>query len=106
MESIWTPLWDKVIVEREAPDEKLSKEADIVVADAHKRRKNRGIVLSTGPGRLTSSGAVVPLYVKVGMQVLFGEHSGIDLEEKDHVMLREDEILACREVAAEEVAAA
>jgi chaperonin GroES len=90
----WKPLYDKLIVLREAPDEKLSKEVDIVASERHMRKKNRGVVLASGPGRITPSGAVVPLTVAPGMMVLFGEHSGIELEEKDHVMLREDEVLA------------
>jgi chaperonin GroES len=89
---VWMPLWDKVVVRREAPDETLSE--SIVAAEAYQKKKRSGVVVATGGGRLTSSGAVVPLVIQVGMRVLFGEHSGVDLEEKDAVMLREDEILA------------
>lgn len=91
--STLSPLWDKLLVKREAADESYSE--NIATADAYKKRKSRGTVIAAGAGRLTVSGAVVPLIVKVGAKVLFGEHAGVDLpdEGQDLVMLREDELL-------------
>jgi len=93
----WLPLYDKCIVRREAPDEKMSEEIDLATPDQYKKRKNRGVVIAVGEGRICPDGSLLPLTVKVGHQVLFGQHSGVDMEEPDHVMLREDEILAYRD---------
>lgn len=94
----WKPLYDKIVVRRDAPDEKLS--AQVVAAEAYQKRKHRGVVEAVGEGRICIDGSILALTVKVGDRVLFGQHAGVDLEEegKDLVMLREDELLAfCRE---------
>jgi co-chaperonin GroES (HSP10) len=91
----WIPLYDKIIVKRDPPDETLG-EGTLAAADAFRKPKNRGTVVCVGKGRISPSGLLMSLMVQPGDRVLFGQHSGIDIEEsaKDHVMLREDEVLA------------
>ena len=89
----WNPLYDKIIVRRHKPKDTYDEEGKIKVAETHQQMQNKGIVIAVGCGRLGGAGLVVT----VDMEVLFGEHSGIDLDEgEDLVMLREDEILAYR----------
>jgi chaperonin GroES len=90
----WKPTYDKIIVKRDPPDEALGE--GVVAAEAYKKQKNRGTVVAVGVGRICANGEILPLTLHVGDRVLFGQHSGIDVEEsaKDHVMLREDEVLA------------
>jgi len=89
----WNPLYDKLIVKRHKPKETHDEEGKIVVAETYQQQQNKGVVVATGSGRIGGAG----LIVEVGMEVLFGLHSGTDLDEgEDLVMLREDEILAYR----------
>jgi co-chaperonin GroES (HSP10) len=93
MGTSWNPLYDKLIVRRHKPKEAHDEEGKIQVADAYQQKQNQGIVVKAGSGRLGGE----PLTVQEGMEVLFGQHGGQDLDEsEDLVMLREDELLAWR----------
>jgi chaperonin GroES len=52
-------------------------------------------VVSVGSGKTLENGSVVPLEVKEGNRILFGKYSGteITLQDKDYLILREDEIV-------------
>jgi len=88
------PLQDRVVVERIPVEE--TTVGGIVLPDTAKEKPQRGRVLSIGPGRLLDSGAVVPISVKLGDEVLFGKYSGaeIEFESAEYTILREDDILA------------
>ena len=94
----WLPLYDKILVRREKPKETYDAGGRLVVAETHQQTQNRGTVIATGPGRLNQNyGTTTPLSVHVGMEVMFGKHSGTDMEDApDLVLLREDELLAYR----------
>jgi co-chaperonin GroES (HSP10) len=94
----WSPLYDKILVRREKPKETYDAGGRLVVAETHQHAQNRGTVIATGPGRLNPNyGTKIPLDVLVGMEVMFGKHSGVDMEDApDLVLLREDELLAYR----------
>ena len=93
MEPNWNPLYDKLIVRRHKPKSTYDDDGKIKVAETHQQQQNKGVVLAVGGGRIGGGG----LIVEVGMEVLFGQHGGVDLDEgEDLVMLREDELLAYR----------
>jgi len=94
----WEPLYDKVIVRRHKPKETYDASGTIAVAEQHQKAQNSGEVVAVGSGRLNLQyGTTIPLKVIVGHEVLFGKHSGIDMEDDPGlVMLREDEILGLR----------
>jgi len=88
----WKPLYDKLIVKRDAPDTEYAP--GLVVADAHKKQQNMGVVIETGEGRWVD-GILLPLTVQPGMRVLFSQFAGHNLAGNDDlVVLREDEVLA------------
>ncbi len=108
MTTDWNTLYDKIIVRRHEADKMVK---GIAVAETHERTKNTGIVVSVGNGRIVAGstggpgfppdGPVTqPLTIRPGMEVLFHEHSGVPLEPDDDsvIILREDEILAYRDV--------
>lgn len=98
MTTTWKTLYDKIIVRRHEADKMLK---GIAVAEAHEKRKNTGTVVEVGSGRLNAGvGYEMPLKVAVGQEVLFHEHSGVNLEPDDDslIILREDEILAYRDM--------
>ena len=52
-------------------------------------------MIAAGNGKLDDNGKRVPLEVKVGDRVLFGKYAGteIKIDDDEHVILREDEVL-------------
>ena len=56
-------------------------------------------MVAVGNGKKLDDGNVVPMDVKKGDRILFGKYSGseIKLDGKEHLILREDEILGILE---------
>jgi chaperonin GroES len=88
------PLNDRVLVKRMSEEEKTA--GGLFIPDSAKEKPARGEVIAAGPGKLDDNGKRTPLEVKKGDKVLFGKYSGteIKLDGEDHMILREDEILA------------
>ena len=84
------PLYDRVLVQRLEDDNKTA--SGLYIPDNAKEKAQTGKVVSVGVGRVTSEGKVVPLQVKVGDVVFFGKYAGTDAG-KDHLIIREEEIL-------------
>jgi chaperonin GroES len=87
------PLHDRVLIKRiEEPEQKKS---GIIVPDTAKEKPMEGKVVAVGAGRVEKDGKRTPLEVKVGDRVLFGKYAGteIKIDEKEHVILKEDEVL-------------
>jgi len=83
------PLADRVLVEPAAAE--LKTAGGIIIPDTAKEKPQKGIVVAIGNGKKDE-----PLTVKVGDQVLYGKHSGteINFEGKDYLIMRESDILA------------
>lgn len=63
---------------------------------AHTEEKNvTGTVLAVGSGRVTMTGAVVPLDVAVGDKVVFNKNLATEVKDGDNsvFVLREDQVL-------------
>ena len=88
------PLHDRVIVKR-LPEEEVTK-GGIIIPDSAKEKPIQGEVVAVGPGKTLDNGKTVALDVKVGNKVLFGKYVGseVKLDGTEHLILREDEILA------------
>jgi chaperonin GroES len=84
------PLYDRVLVQR--LDDEGKTPGGLYIPDNAKEKAQTGKVVSTGTGRVSTDGKLVPMQVKVGDTVFFGKYSGTDAG-KDHVVLREEEIL-------------
>jgi chaperonin GroES len=87
------PLHDRILVQR--IEEKEQKRGSIIIPDTAKEKPMEGKVMAVGAGRLEKDGKRIPLEVKVGDRVLFGKYAGteIKIDDNDHVILREDEVL-------------
>lgn len=91
----WTPLYDKLVVKRAPAIDQIK---GLAVPDQHQQNQNVGTVVAIGDGRWVQ-GMMVPLTVQIGDVVVFSKFAGVELEqgdERDLVVLREDEILAIR----------
>ncbi len=88
------PLHDRVVVRR--MEEERTTPGGIVIPDSAAEKPSTGEVVAAGNGKITESGDVLPLDVKVGDKVLFGKYSGteVKVDGEDLLIMREDDILA------------
>lgn len=91
------PLGDRVVVEREAAEEKTA--GGIVLPDSAQNKPARGKVISVGDGRLLDNGERNKIQVKVGDRVLFSSYAGeqFKIGDQELLLMREDDILAVLE---------
>ena len=95
------PLHDRVLVKR--TEEQEQARGGIVIPDTAKEKPQQGEIVAAGHGKRLKDGAVIPLDVHVGDRIIFGKFAGTDvvLDGEDYLILREDEIFAVVESAAE-----
>jgi chaperonin GroES len=88
------PLNDRVLVKR--TEEVQMTKGGIYIPDTAKEKPIEGMVVAVGSGKVSDSGERVALTVKAGDRVLFGKYAGteIKVEGEEHLMMREDDILA------------
>ena len=91
------PLHDRVIVKRQAEEEKTK--GGLIIHDTAKEKPQQGKVVAVGSGR-REKGKVFPLDVRAGDTILFAKYSGaeVKLDGEDHLILREDDILGIVEI--------
>jgi len=91
------PLNDRVLILR--VDEEKKTSGGIIIPDTAKEKPQEGKVIAVGSGKLNEKGERVPLDVKKNDRVLFGQYSGneIKLDGVEHLIMREDDILAILE---------
>ncbi len=93
------PLQDRIVVKRLEGENKTK--GGIIIPDTAKEKPIEGKVVAVGNGKVLKDGKVRPLEVQVGDVVLFGKYSGneIKLDGVEHVLLREDDVLAVTQPA-------
>ena len=96
------PLNDRVLVLRIGEEEKTS--GGIIIPDTAKEKPQEGKVVAVGPGKVNDEGKKIALDVKAGDKILFGKYSGteIKIDGVEHLIMREDDILAIIEKYREE----
>lgn len=89
-----TPLNDRVLVKRLEGEEKTA--GGLFIPDTAKEKPSKGEVIAVGPGKVAENGKPVAMTVKAGDMVLFNKYAGteIKLDGVDHLVMREDDILA------------
>ena len=87
-------LHDRVIVKR--LEEKEKTKGGIIIPDTAREKPMEGKVIAVGPGKVLESGTKVSMNVKKGDRILFGKYAGseIEVEGEEHLIMREDDILA------------
>lgn len=88
------PLHDRVVVKR--MEEERTSAGGIVIPDSATEKPQVGTILATGKGKITDSGEVRALDVKVGDKVYFGNYAGttVKVDGEELIIMKEDEILA------------
>jgi chaperonin GroES len=91
------PLHDRIVAQRIAEETKTS--GGLFIPDNAKEKPLEAIVIAVGSGKLLEDGKIQALTVKVGDRVLIGKYTGseVKLDGADHIILREDDILAILE---------
>jgi chaperonin GroES len=91
------PLGDRIVVKRTQKEEKTK--GGIIIPDSAKEKPIEGLVIAVGAGKVLKNGKLHALDVKAGDKVLFGKYAGteVKLDGDEHVLLREDDILAVYE---------
>jgi chaperonin GroES len=88
------PLSDRVVLKR--VDAAETVKGGIIIPDTAKEKPMEAEVVAVGEGKINENGTRNPMSVKPGQKVLIGKYSGteVKIEGVDHVIVREDEILA------------
>jgi chaperonin GroES len=88
------PLHDRILAKRLAEEAKTS--GGLFITDTAKEKPLEARVIAVGSGKILENGKIQALTVKVGDKVLIGKYSGseVKLDGEDHIILREDDILA------------
>ena len=91
------PLHDRIIVKRFEGEEKTK--GGIIIPDTAKEKPQEAKVIAVGKGKITDDGKLQPMEVQKGDRILVGKYSGteIKIEGEDHVIIREDDVLAILE---------
>ncbi len=87
------PLYDRVLVKRLECEQ--TSAGGIIIPDTAQEKTQAGKVMMVGDGKLLNDGALRPLRVKKGDEVLFGKYSGTEVKAsgEELLILREEEIL-------------
>ncbi|MCB1044368.1 MAG: co-chaperone GroES [Acidobacteria bacterium] len=88
------PLYDRILVKR--IDAKEEMRGGIIIPDTAKEKPLEAEVIAVGSGKRQENGEVSPLTVKVGDTILLGKYAGTEVKINDveHIIVREDEVLA------------
>lgn len=88
------PLHDRVVIRR--MEEETTSAGGIVIPDSATEKPAKGEIVAVGNGKITDSGDVRPLDVKVGDKVMFGKFSGteVKVDGEELLIMREDDIVA------------
>ena len=91
------PLYDRILVKRLDASDKTS--GGLIIPDSAKEKPLEAEVIAVGNGRLQDDGKIRALTVKAGDRVLFGKYTGdeIKLDGQEHIILREEDLLAVLE---------
>jgi chaperonin GroES len=88
------PLADRVVVKPLEQEE--AKVGSIYIPETAKEKPQEGEIIAAGPGKISDSGELVKMQVKVGEKVLYGKYSGteVTIDGEDYLIMRESDILA------------
>ena len=91
------PLHDRILLKR-LEGQEITK-GGIIIPDTAKEKPMEAKVTAVGSGRIGDGGKLMPLTVKAGDRVLVGKYAGTDikLDGEEHLIVREDDILAVLE---------
>jgi chaperonin GroES len=94
------PLHDRILARRVVEDDKTS--GGLFIPDRAKEKSLEALVVSVGSGKRFANGSIQPISVKAGDRILIAKYSEaeVGVVGKDHIVVREDDVLAVLEETA------
>jgi chaperonin GroES len=91
------PLYDRILIKRLEEEQKTA--GGLFIPDTAKEKPQQGLVVAVGNGKVQEDGSLRKLEVKAGDKILFSKYTGNDIkiEGTEHLILREDDVLAVLE---------
>ena len=88
------PLYDRLLVTRTEEQQKTT--GGLFIPDTAKEKPMEARVVAVGNGKVLENGSLRKLEIKAGDKVLFNKYSGSDIkiDGTEHLILREDDVLA------------
>jgi chaperonin GroES len=88
------PLYDRILVKR--LEEQTKTAGGLYIPDSAKEKPLEALVVAVGNGKIQEDGSLRKLEVKAGDKILFSKYSGSDIkiDGTEHLILREDDVLA------------
>ena len=88
------PLHDHVLVKRIEEQQKTT--GGLIIPDSAKEKPMEAVVVAVGAVKVQEDGTVRKMGIKAGDRILFTKYSGneIKIDGTEHLILREDDILA------------
>ena len=88
------PLYDRILVKR--LEEQTKTAGGLYIPDSAKEKPLEALVVAVGAGKVQDDGSLRKLEVKAGDKILFSKYSGSDIkiDGAEHLILREDDVLA------------
>ncbi|GGE59616.1 co-chaperone GroES [Actibacterium pelagium] len=89
----FTPLHDRVLVERVESEEKTA--GGLIIPEAAKEKPAEGLVVAVGAGAKDEDGDRISMDVKEGDKILFGKWSGteVTIDGKELLIMKESDIM-------------
>ena len=87
------PMYDRVIIQP-IEEENVTESGFVLAPAATQEKPTKGKVIAVGNGFRTEEGNIIPLVVKEGDIVMFGQFSGspIKIKGEEHIVMKEEEI--------------
>ena len=88
------PLYDRILVKR--LEEQTKTAGGLYIPDSAKEKPLEALVVAVGNGKVQEDGSLRKLEVKAGDKILFSKYSGSDIkiDGTEHLIMREDDVLA------------
>ena len=88
------PTSDRVLVKQFNPEERT--QSGFFIPQSSQEQMNQGTVISTGPGRTTNRGVLLPPVVKAGDVIMYESSAGVPIKVNGEalIVMREDSIIA------------
>jgi chaperonin GroES len=88
------PLHDRILARRLTEEDKTS--GGLFIPDTAREKPLEALVVAVGSGKRLDTGQTQALQIAPGDKVLIGKYAGaeVKLDGKDHIILREDDVLA------------
>lgn len=88
------PLGNRVLAKRKEKEETLK--GGIILPDTAKQKQETAEVIAVGPGKLSDSGKIVAMPIKVGDTILMDKYSGqeVTIDDEEYVIVKADDIIA------------